>query len=278
MAVTPVGRREEERGEGTAMSRRKQPCAYPGCNEEWSILRCSRCKSAWYCCREHQALHWKAEGDGGHRLRCEAVANERANSRSSRERRSLLLSPSVGAKDLAKEAHVHAKGGLRSALAAQRNAVAELNARLEEIRRAARGKAEAPACTPNYTRAGLEPGSLDSLSESELLALERETIRLRDLAAASCEETERDLGSVREWETYESGYETRDVLANGERRAHMEIRYGREVTVDDVEAEVRGLTSQQRKLKLIEGIAKAARADGRLPGPIAVDNVAGLLE
>jgi hypothetical protein len=39
------------------------------------------------------------------------------------------------------------------------------------------------------------------------------------------------------WEHYESGVETRDVLANGERKAFMEAVLGREVKNKEVEWE-----------------------------------------
>ena len=266
------------------MARRKQACSYPPCTEEWSILRCSRCKSAHYCCREHQALHWKT----GHREKCDAFCLARANSESALVRRDLLLeggreavATKEGAEGLAKKGHVHAKVGLRAALARQRNTVAGLNARLLEVQRAlaaAKGGEAAPVLSEPYRRTSKPEGrDLSVMDPSELAAFERETLRLRDLAAQSCEEMERDLGSVRDWERFESGFETRDVLANGERRKHMELRYGREVTVDDVEKEIQLLSRDQRKLRLIEGIGKDG-ADGRLPGPVAVDSISTLLK
>ncbi len=47
----------------------------------------------------------------------------------------------------------------------------------------------------------------------------------------------------------------------------MELRYGREVTLADVEREVEGLSRAQRKANLVEGIAMEGRG-ARLPGPI----------
>ncbi|QDZ18281.1 hypothetical protein HOP50_01g07860 [Chloropicon primus] len=265
------------------MVRRKQSCSYPGCTEEWSFYRCSRCKSAFYCCREHQALHWKDEGENGHRAKCEEIANAKANSRGARERRCLLVDGFGGteregkAEDLSKGSHVHAKGGLRSALQRQRNVIAELNARIFQVEEALGARERGGACTGAYRRTEVDGRALEDLDASGLLALKLETTRLRDLAAEACQEMERDLSSVRDWERFESGFETRDVLANGERRLHMELRYGREVTVDDVESELQSLSKDQRKLRLIEGIGKDTR-DGRLPGPVVMDNIASLLK
>ena len=47
----------------------------------------------------------------------------------------------------------------------------------------------------------------------------------------------------------------------------MELRYGREVTLEDVERELEGLSRAQRKANLIEGVAKDGRGT-RLPGPL----------
>lgn len=50
-------------------------CALPGCGAahevEGAVLRCcTRCRTAWYCGKEHQAAHWKA----GHKRACGAEA------------------------------------------------------------------------------------------------------------------------------------------------------------------------------------------------------------
>jgi hypothetical protein len=51
-------------------------CSYPGCcnlegrsEAELRVLRCAGCKGVSYCCREHQAAHWKA----GHKEECTAT-------------------------------------------------------------------------------------------------------------------------------------------------------------------------------------------------------------
>lgn len=46
-----------------------------GCGREALYLRlCSGCRSASYCSRECQRRHWR---EGGHKLRCAALAAER---------------------------------------------------------------------------------------------------------------------------------------------------------------------------------------------------------
>ena len=246
------------------MKKRFARCALPECEEEWSVLRCSRCKMVHYCCREHQALHWKREGKDGHRAECDAFVRAALNSSSALERRDLLLAGKKCEKDLGSVAHVHEKRGMRAALARQRNTVSELNARLLQIERTlaarvapsdagggedSRGPGtsapEPPRERPAATEALSEPyrrtnapenllyprheeaaarGSLAAASAADLASMRDEVRRLRDLALQSCKEMEADLTSVGRWESYESGTETRDVLANGERRAHMELR------------------------------------------------------
>ena len=33
------------------------------CEEQWTTLRCARCRLARYCCAEHQKQHWKEHKD-----------------------------------------------------------------------------------------------------------------------------------------------------------------------------------------------------------------------
>ena len=42
-------------------------CAHVGCSESGCVLKCSRCKSVFYCTKEHQRAHWK---EGGHKRYC----------------------------------------------------------------------------------------------------------------------------------------------------------------------------------------------------------------
>eukprot|EP01065_Artemidia_motanka_P021986 TRINITY_DN26199_c0_g1_i2.p1 TRINITY_DN26199_c0_g1~~TRINITY_DN26199_c0_g1_i2.p1 ORF type:complete len:681 (+),score=224.82 TRINITY_DN26199_c0_g1_i2:97-2043(+) len=59
------------------------PCAMPACARQCSFCgrrrgstyRCSQCKAAYYCCPEHQRLHWK-----GHKKPCRAAAAMAADS------------------------------------------------------------------------------------------------------------------------------------------------------------------------------------------------------
>jgi hypothetical protein len=39
-----------------------QTCSWCGSP---ASLRCSRCKSTWYCCKEHQRMHWRE-----HKITC----------------------------------------------------------------------------------------------------------------------------------------------------------------------------------------------------------------
>ena len=57
----------------------------------------------------------------------------------------------------------------------------------------------------------------------------------------------------------------------------LSCRYGREVTVEDVDRELSELTTTERKLRLIEGVG-LDRTDGRLPGPLVMDNIAPLMK
>ena len=45
-----------------------------------------------------------------------------------------------------------------------------------------------------------------------------------------------DIVAAWRWAGFESGHETRDVLENGIRRVHMEARFGRAVTLADIQA------------------------------------------
>jgi len=49
------------------------------------------------------------------------------------------------------------------------------------------------------------------------------------------------------------------------------------VTVEDVDRELSELTTTERKLRLIEGVG-LDRTDGRLPGPLVMDNIAPLMK
>jgi hypothetical protein len=238
------------------------------------------------------------------------------NSPGAVERRDLLLSTKPVRADssasggpnnnkLDEERHVHKKGGLRKKIDQQRRNVRGIQGRLRRIeaesgarkRRTLRGNKDAAAATITGGEVLSEPyrrkeileasneGALQDLvdrlkgmSEEELRAVHGETERLLALAQESLAEIEKDFESVQRWERFESGFETRDVLANGERRVHMELRYGREVTVEDVDSDLRGMTTEQRKRALMEGIAKDQSHDRRLPGPLNVNRVFNLLE
>eukprot|EP00727_Mastigamoeba_balamuthi_P013789 m51a1_g9032 hypothetical protein (391) ;mRNA; f:228899-230437 len=51
----------------------KRACAWAGCPnpQQKQLLRCSRCKSVWYCCKSCALLHWKA----GHKNVCTWTAS-----------------------------------------------------------------------------------------------------------------------------------------------------------------------------------------------------------
>ena len=214
-------------------------------------LRCSRCKLAHYCCKEHQVLHWKS----GHRMQCQEICREVVNSPGAVERRELLLSskptrtgpPSAAVtgeapSKMIEERHVHEKAGLRRKIDHQRRNLRELQDRLRHIqmeldaRKRRRSGGQTTATTGEQEEVLSEPYrrriilkeldvSLTGMREAELRVVHEETRRLRALAQEALAETEKDMQSVSRWERFESGFETRDVLANGERRLHMELRY-----------------------------------------------------
>lgn len=48
-------------------------CAFPGCDETTDLQLCTRCRAISYCSKEHQRLHWKA--NGGHKEGCQPCSN-----------------------------------------------------------------------------------------------------------------------------------------------------------------------------------------------------------
>lgn len=52
-------------------------CKFPGCtvtgDPPGSTLKCQRCKTHYYCSKEHQTAHWK---EGGHKQACVRIAEE----------------------------------------------------------------------------------------------------------------------------------------------------------------------------------------------------------
>ena len=108
------------------------------------------------------------------------------------------------------------------------------------------GGAEAPRA-PAQLAPGPERQQLRQLDIGEpaaacgpdlaLLASELEDARLKAARAHDAiHYLEADVVASRRWAGYESGRETRDVLENGIRRADMEARFGRPVTLADVTA------------------------------------------
>ena len=141
--------------------------------------------------------------------------------------------------------------------------------RVRGLRDRLAGRAPAPeAIVPAY-RPGpppaQDPSDLDagSGSRAELEYALFEAERLLGMAREACRAMEADLAASAAWARFESGHETRDVLQNGERRAHMEARYGRKVELADVEYEA-GLACDQRRRRALEGIAKGG-------GPLPAD-------
>ena len=46
-------------------------CEYPECSKsrgEMSLKACARCQLVYYCCLEHQKLHWKE-----HKMNCQTL-------------------------------------------------------------------------------------------------------------------------------------------------------------------------------------------------------------
>ena len=176
------------------------------------------------------------------------------------------------------------QSGLRRRYYARREECARLTARLRVMRGRLSGGCPGgdarPTITPLYRREAEtrpEPGpdfaaEVEGLEESTLAVALEEGERLLTSMREGLEEMRADLRSTREWETFNSGRETRDVLQNGERRAHMEARYGREVRLGDVDYE-KGLPWEKRRELTMEGALAAGPAEFFLPaepvGPAA---------
>mmetsp|Transcript_10432 Transcript_10432/g.34309 ORF Transcript_10432/g.34309 Transcript_10432/m.34309 type:complete len:533 (-) Transcript_10432:44-1642(-) len=62
-----------------------------------------------------------------------------------------------------------------------------------------------------------------------------EAMRLHRMATDAEAEMKEDVYDRRRFDTFESGFETRDVMENGVRRAHMTARLGRTVAREDIE-------------------------------------------
>ena len=262
---------------GAPQARRPRQCALPGCDEKWAHLRCAECKAVFYCCREHQRAHWRA----GHRDECGliAVANaERRDDATVRARATTLGAAArealvAGARESPLDegsAHRMDKAGLLGKLRAQEATISELDRRIRLIRaRLGEPSPTASLAAPYDVDAAADASSAASrairtLPQPALAPLLEETVALRALARRACEEIKRDLNASGAWDLVESGFETRDVLENGERRAHMEARVGRAVTLEDVRGEM-ARPAHERRARMLEGIAIDG---GPLPGPL----------
>lgn len=166
------------------------------------------------------------------------------------------------------------QGGLRRRYYARREECARLAARLRVIRGRLSGGClggdARPTITPLYRReAEARPGpdfasEVEGLEESTLAVALEEGERLLASMREGLEDMRADLRSTREWETFDSGRETRDVLQNGERRVHMEARYGRDVRLGDVDYE-KGLPWEKRRELTLQGALAAGPAEFFLP-------------
>ena len=175
--------------------------------------------------------------------------------------------------------------GMWKRYAARREECARLAARVRVLRGrlpgAGGGGAPCPQIAPGYRReaevaAGPDfAAGLEGLEGPALVAAVEEGEALLASMREGLEEMRRDLRSTREWETFDSGRETRDVLQNGERRAHMEARYGRKVRNGDVDYE-QGLPWDKRRQLTLEGAAAAGPGDPYLPAePVGLAQEAG---
>jgi len=246
------------------------------CGEKWAHLRCARCKQVYYCSREHQAADWPR-----HREACDAAVANNGGDGACDGNGDVVRAraPRIGAATN-QWLHGDTKGGLAAKVAMRQSEVAQLNSRMRQA--AARlgrsgtgtgtgngdGRSTSNGVAGHYRRAeDADIGrALDGMTAAELEAFLAETARLRDLARASLREMQQDAKSTADWEVFESGFETRDVLENGERRAHMEARLGRKAELQDVTAEKDNLTLAERRERMLDGMAKAN--DSRLPGPV----------
>ncbi|KAK3268535.1 hypothetical protein CYMTET_22972 [Cymbomonas tetramitiformis] len=286
------------------MPRVKAPCDFPECEEEWTTLRCAKCRKARYCCADHQKKHWKI-----HRQECEDVGGQGEWSSSGQR----VLAPEVGRSpevwdfkpvpehshrfDPSKPAEIgwdwRGEKKCRAEFAEIRKGTREwvyrdtteqlarnLSLHEKECRRlhVLRNEVEKLlACVELRGVEAVEESDLTSLQAlgdteegrsiglgaayrmdasgkwgpmgpievdaSNLLGLTLSQLRqkITDLASMcqveeeAVEGTRRDIHNRHQWDTYESGHETRDMLENGVRRAHMEARLGRIAGREDIQ-------------------------------------------
>ena len=106
---------------------------------------------------------------------------------------------------------------------------------------------------------------LDDLDGFDVSGLATELTELstrREVLIQQVRALETDVADRHQWDTHESGVETRDVLENGVRRFDMEKTLGRPATKLDVDASLR--IPAKERMRIVAGVdVEKARITGR---------------
>jgi len=283
------------------MPRMRKPCSFPECDEQWTTLRCARCRLAHYCCSEHQKKHWKS-----HKEACEEVGGQgvwldegtrkeapevgrkpfiwefrpipnwspqynpdtpekigydwRGEQRCLKEqeeaqketRQFHWKSTTEGLDQKHRElrqncAWLHRRlqlmkmlleqlkdeeGGEKLALVQPEHVASLQNQEKESFTQlgGAWGQAGPNQMLHLSGYVDMDLGDLEGLSYAALQQRLGEMTRMHAQAVAAEKSMSEDKSDRKHWDRIESGHETRDMLENGIRRAHMEARLGRIAT------------------------------------------------
>eukprot|EP00873_Tetraselmis_striata_P004914 jgi/Tetstr1/425178/TSEL_015639.t1 len=235
-------------------------CALRECDETFTRLRCAKCKTTWYCCREHQKQDWQE-----HKQNC-VEPDVFAVGSMIRESDIAAVGDGMGPRPLLRTMTAYRKHKIQEEEAACTAKINEVQRRLQHahqhIAQALSGLK--PGSTARRSVPEHDGAAADRL-EQDVPALEHELRRLERTLGDIQVKKERfvaDVQSSVSWECYESGLETRDVLSNGERKADMEELLGRKVASREFEWEA-NLPAPER-LRLMQERRRALQDRQRL--------------